>query len=144
MRSNAFAWSLTNDGFHIFRIVCDIKEITSTKCIIQGLLKSSKVVENLWSNQGSEFSTPKRLILVQHLTMIKKKFTTHIWKGITFDLLLNVCVWNRKFNAFISGNKTQIILTIGMFMFTLLTIVVILTFYLLIQKSQPKSHSLLN
>lgn len=68
-KSSVFVKSLTNDGLHIFGVICDIEKLSSTESIVQRLLKGSKVVENLRGHQGSKCSTPKCLILIQDLAV---------------------------------------------------------------------------
>ena len=63
--------SLTNNGLHILRVVCDVEEVTSSQSVVEGFLESSQVIEYLWGNQCGKFSAPKRLILVQDFTVIQ-------------------------------------------------------------------------
>lgn len=58
----------TNDRLHVFRVVIDIEEVTSSQGIVQGFLKGSQVVKNFRSNQSSKLAAPKALIFIENFT----------------------------------------------------------------------------
>lgn len=58
----------TNDRLHVFRVVIDIEEVTSSQGIVQRFLKGSQVVKNFRSNQSSKLAAPKALIFIQNFT----------------------------------------------------------------------------
>lgn len=98
MRSCGFVWSLTNDGLHIFWVICDIEELSSTESIVQRFLKGSEMVENLRSHQGSKCPTPERLILIQDLAVNGQQIVMQDWKvGLAKDLFVLVLNINDQF-----------------------------------------------
>lgn len=58
----------TNDRLHIFRVVVDIEEVTSSQGIVQGFLKGSQVVKNFGSNQSGKLAAPKTFIFIENFT----------------------------------------------------------------------------
>ena len=63
---------LTNNGLHILRVVWDIEQFSSPQGVVQRLLKSSEVVEDLGGHKGSKLPAPKGLILIQDLAVEAK------------------------------------------------------------------------
>lgn len=56
----------TNDRLHIFRVVVDIEEVTSSQGIVQGFLKGSQVVKNFRSNKSSKLAAPKTFVFIEN------------------------------------------------------------------------------
>lgn len=58
----------TNDRLHIFWVVVDIEEVTSSQGIVQGFLKGSQVIKNFWSNESSKLAAPKTFVFIENFT----------------------------------------------------------------------------